>query len=115
MEQTETTRMRKVARQIQRDLSELFQIYGMAAYGGALISVTHVRMSPDLSIAKVWFSIFPSEKAADTLKAVQKQSNKIRGDLGNRVAKQLRIVPQLSFFIDDSLDYAAHIEELLKQ
>ncbi|NLA16036.1 MAG: 30S ribosome-binding factor RbfA [Bacteroidales bacterium] len=108
------TRQLKVARQIQKDLSEIFRNKGMAAFGGAMISVVHVRISPDLSIAHAWLSVFPSNKAQDVLKKIQGQTKGIRGELGRRVGKQLRIVPDLTFFLDDSLDYAERIEELLK-
>lgn len=113
--QTESnTRQLKVARQIQKDLSEIFRNRGMAVYGGAMISVVHVRISPDLSVAHSWISVFPSEKAVEVLKLVQEHTKAIRGELGHRVGKQLHIVPELVFFLDDSLDYAEHIEELLK-
>ncbi len=110
----DSTRQLKVARQVQKDLSEIFRLQGMAPYGGAMITVTNVRISPDLAVARVWLSIFPSAKAKEVLASVQAQSRSIRGELGHRVAKQLRIVPDLSFLIDDSLDYVEHIDELLK-
>lgn len=109
------TRQLKVARQIQKDLSVIFQEKGMTQYGGAMISVVHVRISPDLSVAHAWISVFPSEKTQKVLQQVQEQSRSIRGELGRRVARQLRIVPDLVFFLDDSLDYAQHIDELLKK
>lgn len=110
-----TTRQLKVARQIQKDLSEIFRSKGLSVFGGAMISVVHVRISPDLSVAHAWISVFPSQKAQEVLNRVQEQSRSIRGELGRRVARQLRIVPELVFFLDDSLDYAQHIDELLKQ
>ena len=110
----QNTRQLKVARQIQRDLSEIFQLQGMAMYDGAMITVVNVRISPDLAVAHVWVSIFPSAKATEILNKIQEQSRSIRGNVGRRVAKQLRIVPELIFSIDDSLDYAEHIDELLK-
>ncbi|HNY23465.1 MAG: 30S ribosome-binding factor RbfA [Bacteroidales bacterium] len=108
------TRQLKVARQIQRDLSEIFQAQGMAMYDGAMISVVNVRISPDLSVARVWISVFPSAKAKEVLARVQDQQRALRGEVGRRVAKQLRIVPELIFYIDDSLDYVEHIDQLLK-
>ncbi|MFY9117013.1 MAG: 30S ribosome-binding factor RbfA [Bacteroidales bacterium] len=108
------TRQLKVARQIQKDLSEIFREKGMAVYGGAMISVVHVRISSDLSVVHAWISVFPSEKAGDVLKEVQGQTKAIRGELGRRVAKQLRIVPDFVFFLDDSLDYAERIDQLLQ-
>lgn len=113
--ETETsTRQLKVARQIQKDLSEIFREKGMASYRGAMISVVRVRISSDLSVAHTWISVFPSEKADAVLEQVKEQNKAIRGELGRRVARQLRIVPELVFFLDDSLDYVQHIEELLK-
>jgi len=109
------TRQVEVPPQIQEVLSEIFRAKGPVAYNGTMISVVHVRISPDLSVAHVWISVFPSEKAKDVLKQVQEQNRTIRGELGRRVARQLRIVPQLVFFLDDSLDYAQHIDELLKK
>jgi len=113
MEQNETTRQRKVGRQLQRDLAEILQQQGMGAYKGAMITVTSVRTSPDLAVAKVWVSIFPSGKAVEVLEMLRKQTKMLRGTLGNRVAKQLRIVPELIFQVDDSLDYVDQIDELL--
>lgn len=109
-----STRQLKVARQIQKDLSEIFREKGMASYQGAMISVVRVRISSDLSVAHTWISVFPSEKASAVLDQVKDQNKAIRGELGRRVARQLRIVPELVFFLDDSLDYVQHIEELLK-
>ena len=115
MAQQESTRQLRVGRQLQRDLSEIIQQQGMNVYDGALITVTSVRMSPDLAVAKVWVSIFPSHKAPNVLELLKKQVKNIRGALGRRVAKQLRIVPELIFQVDDSLDYVERIDELLNQ
>jgi len=115
MEQQESTRQLKVGRQLQRDLAQILQQQGMSAYDGAMITVTSVRVSPDLALAKVWISVFPSAKAAEILELLRKQTKMIRGALGHRVAKQLRIVPELIFQIDDSLDYVARIDQLLQR
>lgn len=111
----ESTRQQKINRQLQRDLAEIIRLKGMAAFGGAMITVTEVRISPDLSFAKVYISVFPSDKAQQTLDLIQGSVKQIRGELGRLVAKQLRIVPELSFYLDTTLDYAEHIDELLKQ
>lgn len=111
----ESTRQLKVARQIQKDLAEIIRSRGMAAYDGALVSVSGVKISPDLSIAKVYVSIFPSSKQQSVLKIIEDSARTLRGELGRRIAKQFRIVPELSFFLDDSLDYVEHIDELLKK
>jgi len=111
----ESTRQQKVGKQLQRDLAEIIREKGMASFGGAMITVTSVRVSPDLAVAKAYLSIFPSEKAQDVLKLVEAASKFIRGELGKRVSKQLRIVPELLYYVDDSLDYVARIDELLKK
>ena len=115
MEKPASTRQLKVGREIQKDLAEIIRSKGMAAFGGALVTVSEVRVSPDLSVAKVFVSIFPSEKQAAVMQQLQDNTKAIRGELGREVSKQLRIVPELTFFLDSSLDYAEHIEELLKK
>jgi ribosome-binding factor A len=111
----EATRQNKIARLLQKDLAEILRIESNELFRGILVSVTNVRVSPDLSIAKVYLSIFPSEKTKDTLFEIKQHQSKIRGILGQKVGKQLRIVPQLDFFIDDSLDYIENIDRLLKE
>ncbi|MDR3187967.1 MAG: 30S ribosome-binding factor RbfA [Prevotellaceae bacterium] len=108
-----TTRQLKVGRQLQKDIGEIIQRQGMAAYGGALVTVMGVEVSPDLSYAKVMISIFPSEKT-DEVKAALNEK-RIRAELAKRVKNQLRVVPELTFYVDSSLDYVEHIERLLKE
>lgn len=110
-----STRQLKVAREIQRDLAQIIRGKGMAAYDGAMVTVSEVRISPDLSIAKVFVSIFPSSKQGPVMQMLEDDSRALRGELGRMVAKQLRIVPELTFLLDTTLDYAEHIEELLKK
>lgn len=83
--------------------------------GGVLVSVSAVRVSPDLSIARGYLSIFPSEKAGEILKNINNSAKSIRYELAKTLRYQLRKTPELSFFIDDSLDYIEHIDNLLKQ
>ncbi|MBQ9397774.1 MAG: 30S ribosome-binding factor RbfA [Bacteroidales bacterium] len=111
----ETTRQQKVARQIQKDLAEIIRLRGMAAYDGAMLTVSGVKITPDLALAKVYVSIFPSSKAVDVMEQLGEETSRLRGELGRRVSKQLRIVPELVFYLDDSLDYVEHIDELLKK
>ncbi len=113
--ESETTRQQKVARQIQKDLAEIIRARGMAAYDGALLTVSGVKITPDLALAKVYVSIFPSSKAEEVMERLGEETSRLRGELGRRVAKQLRIVPELAFYLDDSLDYVEHIDELLKK
>lgn len=111
----ESTRQLKVAKEIQREMAEIIRSKGMAAYDGALVSVSGVRLSPDLSVAKIYLSIFPSSKAEAVMETVKSSARALRGELGNKMAKQLRIVPEIIFYLDSSLDYVEHIEELLKK
>ena len=115
MEGQASTRQLKVARELQRDLAEIIRSKGMAVFAGAMVTVSEVRISPDLSIAKVYVSIFPSARQEEAMKILETENRAIRGELGRKVAKQLRIVPELDFYLDTTLDYAEHIEELLRK
>lgn len=110
----ETTRQNKIARLIQKELSEIFQAQ-TRSMRGVLVSVSVVRISPDMSYARAYLSVFPSERAEEIVKNINDNMKAIRYELGTRVRYQLRIIPELKFFVDDSLDYAAHIDELLKK
>ena len=110
----ESTRQQKIARLIQKELREIFR-QQTAKMGNVLVSVSAVRVSPDLSIARVYLSIFPSEKADEILKNINASAKTVRYELAQRVRYQLRKTPELSFFVDDSLDYIEHIDELLKK
>ena len=100
--ESETTRQQKVARQIQKDLAEMIRARGMAAYDGALVTVSGVKISPDLALAKVYVSIFPSAKAKDVMQRLQDETSRLRGALGRRVAEQRRFASALYFYLDDS-------------
>lgn len=108
------TRQNRIARLLQKELAEIFQSQTRRTHG-ILISVTRVRISPDLSICTAYLSIFPSEKGEELIQNIRKNEKSIRYELGRRVRNQLRIIPELRFFIDDSLDYIEHIDELLKK
>ena len=108
------TRQNKIARLLQKDLSVIFQEQTRSLHG-VMVSVTRVKVSPDLSICTAYLSIFPSEKAEELIQNITKNEKQIRYELGTRVRYQLRIIPELRFFIDDSLDYIERIDELLKQ
>ena len=109
----ETTRQNKISRLIQKELSEIFLLQ-TKAMNGVLVSVSAVRISPDMSIARVYLSVFPSEKSQEIVKNINDNMKSIRFELGTRVRHQLRINPELKFFVDDSLDYVERIDELLK-
>jgi ribosome-binding factor A len=109
----EGTRLNKIGRLLQKELGDLFQKQTQGKHG-TLISVSAVRVSPDLGVAKVYISIFPSEKGPELLEAIEHNSRTIRYDLGQRVRTQLRKIPELVFYLDDSLDYIDNIDHLLK-
>ena len=106
------TRQNKIARLLQKELSVIFQEQTRAMHG-VMVSVTRCKISPDLSICTAYLSIFPSERAEELWANIGKNNQQIRYNLGQRIRHQLRIVPELRFFIDDSLDYIDHIDELL--
>ena len=110
----ESTRQKKVSRQLLKDLSEILQIKGRDLIGTSLISVTVVRISPDLSIARVYISVFGTEDKEALLTKMNQQSYAIRKKLGERIRNQMRKVPELKFFLDDSVDYSQQIDDLLK-
>jgi len=108
------TRQNRIARLLQKELSLIFQSQ-TRAMRGVMVSVTRCRISPDLSICTAYLSIFPSERADEIIKNITANDRTIRYELGTRVRNQLRIIPELRFFVDDSLDYIDHIDELLKK
>ena len=108
----ETTRQNKVARLIQKELSDMFQ-KETQAMKGTLVSVSACRISPDMSVCRAYLSVFPSEKSEEIVANVNQNMKTIRYELGRRVRTQLRIIPELKFFVDDSLDYVENIDRLL--
>lgn len=110
----ESTRQAKISRLIQKELSEILR-RETAKTHGVLVSVSAVRVSPDLSIAKVYLSIFPSGQSKQILENIERNARAIRYDLGTKVRFQLRKIPELAFYLDDSLDYIENIDNLLKE
>ena len=108
------TRQNRISRLLQKELSLIFQSQTRQMHG-VMVSVTRVKISPDLSICTAYLSIFPSEKSNELLNNINQNVSTIRYDLGQRVRNQLRIIPELRFFIDDSLDYLERIDDLLKK
>ena len=108
------TRQNKISRLLQKELSVIFQEQTRAMHG-VMVSVTRTKISPDLSICTAYLSIFPSERGEELLANIEKNTKQIRYTLGQRIRNQLRLVPELRFFIDDSLDYIDRIDELLKK
>jgi ribosome-binding factor A len=110
----ESTRQKKVARLVLKEVAEIINRKGREIAPGKMISVTQVRITPDLSLAKVYISIFPADKKEEILESIQEHSKNIRFELGVKVKMQLRIVPELAFYLDDSLDYIDNLDKLLK-
>ena len=108
----ESTRQAKIARLLQKELSEIFRLE-TSKTRGVIVSVSTVRVSPDLSTAKAYLSVFPSAKAPEMLESIRESARTIRYELAQKVRFQLRKTPELSFFLDDSLDYIENIDHLL--
>lgn len=109
----DSTRQNKIARLIQKELGDILLKLSKESRG-IMVSVSAVRVSPDLGIAKGYLSIFPSDKATEVVNNLNENIKAIRFELGNRVRHQLRIIPEIRFYIDDSLDYIENIDKLLK-
>jgi ribosome-binding factor A len=110
----ESNRQKKVSSLIQKEMSILFQKMG-SEFLNTIITVTVVRISPDIGNAKIYISIFPKEKQIQVYDMIKEKLKLLRYELGRRIKDQIRKIPDLQFYIDDSLDYAEHINELLKK
>ncbi len=110
----ESTRQQKVARQIQRDIAEIFQTQFRELFSGVLITVTAVRMSPDFGYAKIYVSLFPFNRGEEILQILKREGWAIRKALGSRIRHQLKNVPEIEFFLDDSLEYIENIDRAIK-
>jgi len=108
-----STRQNKISRLIQREMADIFLKLNKSKYQGKLITVSLVRVTKDMGIARIYLSIYPSGFANEILSEIQRNTKSFRGDLGKRVGKNLRSIPELEFYIDDSLDYIEHIDDLL--
>jgi len=111
----DSTRQQKISRQIQRDIAEILQKELADTLRGTLVTVTTVRVSPDLAYAKLYISVFPFERSNATLDIIKEKSWYVRKLLGQRIRNQLKIVPELEWFIDDSLEYIENIDNLLNK
>lgn len=111
----ETTRQQKIARQIQKDVAEIFQKEGAEFVRGSLVTVTTVRVSPDFNYARIYLSIFPFEHNTQVMQTLEHNNWFIRKELGRRIRNQIKTIPELQFFLDDSLEYIDHIEQALNK
>lgn len=113
-ETIESTRSSKLSRQIQRDISDIFQKEARGLVQGALVSVTVVRMSPDFALAKVYLSVFPFSKSKEIMDKVKEGAWSVRKELAKKMKNQIKSIPEVAFFLDDSMEYAENIESVLK-
>lgn len=109
----ETTRQAKISRLLQKELSEIFR-QQTAKTHGTIVSVSTVRVSPDLSVAKVYLSVFPSQQAQAVIEAIKASAKTVRYELAQKVRFVLRKTPELQFYLDDTLDYLENIDHLLE-
>jgi len=112
---TESKRQQRFAGVIQQDLAELFQRDGNSWAPGAFVTVTKVRVTPDLAIARVYLSFLNTNTAKEDLKVIKSKSTEIRYKLGVKIKNQARIVPQLEFFLDDTNEYVEHMDKLFEE
>ena len=108
----ESKRQKQVAKLIQRDLGELFQRDFKSLFDGDFVTITDVKLSPDLSVARVYLSFLKAKNREEILQNIKENTKKIRVLFGNKAKNQLRIIPNFTFFIDDTAEYAQKIEEL---
>ena len=111
----DTKRQERVAKLIQKDVGLIFQTEMQHITKGAMVTVTKVKISPDMSLAKVYLSLFAAKSKEISLKNIKSHTSEIRHLLGNRIKNQLRVTPALNFYLDDSLDYIENIDNLLKE
>jgi len=111
----DSKRQEKFARLIQKDLGEIFQVASRNLFGGAFITVREVKVSPDLGLARAYLSFFQVDDKEEMLDKVRSHSKEIRHELAQKIRHQVRKIPALEFFLDDSLDYAQHMEKVFKR
>ena len=111
--QEPTTRQQKIARQIQKDTADIFARELAGKLRGVMTTVTTVRVSPDFGYAKIYVSVFPFGEAQRVMQILDEESWLVRRSLGQRIRHQLKVVPELQFFLDDSLEYIENIERAM--
>lgn len=111
----ESTRQQKISRLLQKELAEYFLLQGKNLFGSTMISVTKVYVTKDLSIAKIYVSIYGTEQKENILQIIKQHTKDIRRAVGEKTRHQLRVIPEMEFFIDDTLDFIERIDNLLKK
>lgn len=115
MDNVYSTRQNKVSRLLQKETSDLFLRTYRGEFQGCLVTVTKVRVTSDLMLAKIYISVFPSDKGTGILALLKEQMVQIRYQLGAKIKNSVRAIPELAFYLDDSLDYTDRIDQLLKK
>lgn len=110
---TESKRQRQVAHEVMKQINDIFLKLNLNMQDGGMVSISSVKMTPDLYEARIYLSLFQIKDDEETLKRFKNRSSEIRGELGNRMRHQLRVIPQLTFFKDDTLDHVFRIEKIL--
>ena len=110
-----TTRQNKIAKQIQKDISEIIQLHARDIISGKMLTVTTVYISPDLSVARIFISVFPSLNSADSIVLLNEHVGLFKNELGKKLRHQVKKIPDITFILDDTLDYMENIDNLLKK
>ncbi len=110
----DSTRQHKFARLILKEIADIFGREGKNFYGNAFVTVTDASVSPDLSIARIYLSLFNEKQPKEVLETIRLHSKEIRKILGNRIHNQVRIIPELHFYLDESADYAEKMDKIMK-
>jgi ribosome-binding factor A len=111
----DSSRQKKFSRLIQKELGSIFQQEALNRFDNAFITVADVKITPDLGLARVYLTFLKVPSVAAGLEMVRAQSRYLRGELGHRIGKQARVIPELQFYYDDTLDYAMHIDQVLSK
>ena len=109
-----TTRQNKVAKQIQKDIAEIIQLHSKELFSGKMLTVTSVRITPDLGVSRIYVSVFPSGNSDEVISKLNDHHSLFRNELGKKLRHQVKKIPEIIFYLDDSLDYIDNIENLLK-
>ncbi len=113
--EVESTRQQKIAKQIQRDIADIFQKECRELFKGILLTVTSVRVSPDFGYAKIYVSVFPFNRNEEVIALLKQHNWSIRKSLGSKIKHQLKVVPEIDFFLDDSLEYIENIDRAINR
>ena len=111
----ESIRQKRINSLLQHDMAEVFRALAAAEFPGTLITVSKIRVTPDLGLARVYLSFFPIDRTEKAMEFIQEHAPRIKNELAIRVRHQLRVIPNLQYFADDSMEYEANIDRLLRE